>query len=159
MYQAFLSNPVNFTDPTGLDAVYLTDTDAVYGFGHAASAIGNDRTGWAYYSFGMGDDRFGPQHFGTRDNFTVRYYKTYQDLREDNSRYDDAICYKSSEKADMAARREASTHFNEWFRFIWHNCDDVAASIVRATGVDFRDRLTPNSSLKKNKANNEGLSK
>jgi len=67
------NNSVNFVDPMGLDVVYLIDTDAVRGAGHAASAVGNDQTGWTFYSFGVSGDRGEPMQLGTQDNwlFTV----------------------------------------------------------------------------------------
>lgn len=159
LYEFCASNPVNFIDPDGLDVVYLDDSDAVRGAGHAASAVGNDRSGWTYYSFGMGDDRGGPQHLGTRDNMTVRHYRTYAELRKDNPRHDKEICYKTSRKADMAAHREAISHLGDRYWFIGRNCDDIASSILRAAGIDFRDRLRPNATWRKNIPNNEELTK
>ena len=159
LYEFCASNPVNFIDPDGLDVVYLDDSVAVRGAGHAASAVGNNRSGWTYYSFGMGDDRGGPQQLGTHDNMTVRHYRTYAELRKDNPRYNREICYKTSREADMAAHQEAISHLNDRYWFFGHNCDDVASSILRAAGVDFKDRLRPNASWRKNMPNNEGLTK
>ena len=150
------NNPVNFVDPSGLDAVYLIDSHAVGGAGHAASAVGNNRTGWTYYSFGASGDRGETMHIGTLDNYSVRHYQTFEALRKDNPRYDKDIYYKSSERGDMAARREGNSHFNDSYWFIGQNCDDIASSILRAAGVDFPDRLRPNASYNKNVGNNEG---
>jgi RHS repeat-associated protein len=150
------NNPVNFVDPFGLDAVYLIDSHAVGGAGHAASAVGNNRTGWTYYSFGASGDRGETMHIGTLDNYSVRHYQTLEALRKDNPRYDKDIYYKSSERGDMAARREGNSHFNDSYWFIGQNCDDIASSILRAAGVDFPDRLRPNASYNKNVGNNEG---
>jgi RHS repeat-associated protein len=150
-------NPINAVDPDGLNVVSLTDTHAVWTFGHEATAVGNDRTGWTYFSYGMGDDRGGAQHLGTKDNMTVRYYKTYADLRKDNPRYDDAICYKSSEKADKAAIRKATEYFDKSYWFIGRNCGNVTTYMLRAAGVDFRNRLAPNWTRRSNAPNSEGL--
>ena len=159
LYEFCANNPVNFIDPDGLDVVYLDDSDAVRGAGHAASAVGNDLYGWAYYSFGMGDDRGGSQRLGTHDNMTIRHYRTFAELRRDNPRYDKEICYKTSREEDMAAHREAISHIGDRYWFIGRNCDDVASSIIRAAGVDFVDRLRPNATWRKNIPNNEGLTK
>jgi RHS repeat-associated protein len=150
------NNPINFVDPFGLDAVYLIDSHAVGGAGHAASAVGNNRTGWTYYSFGASGDHGETMHIGTLDNYSVRHYQTLEALRKDNPRYDKDIYYKSSERGDMAARREGNSHFNDSYWFIGQNCDDIASSILRAAGVDFPDRLRPNASYNKNVGNNEG---
>jgi hypothetical protein len=134
----------------------LIDSHAVGGAGHAASAVGNNRTGWTYYSFGASGDRGETMHIGTLDNYSVRHYQTLEALRKDNPRYDKDIYYKSSERGDMAARREGNSHFNDSYWFIGQNCDDIASSILRAAGVDFPDRLRPNASYNKNVGNNEG---
>jgi RHS repeat-associated protein len=121
---AFCGNdPVNFVDPWGLHVVYLIDTDAVRGAGHAASAVGSDQAGWTFYSFGASGDRGEPLQMGAQDNYTVRHYRTYTELREDNPRYDGTIFYQTSEEVDMAARREGNSHYNERYWFVGHNCD------------------------------------
>jgi len=85
------------------------------------------------------------------DNYTVRHYRTSIELRTDNPRYDSSICYKTSKEKDMAARREGNSHYNERYWFVGRNCDDVASMIIRAAGVDFKDRLRPIGTYNKNK--------
>jgi hypothetical protein len=50
------NNPISAVDPDGGDIIYLNDSKAVFGFGHAAVLIGNDNDGWRYLSMnGTGD--------------------------------------------------------------------------------------------------------
>src|SRR5579884_3974582 len=44
------NDPIDFTDPMGLDYVLLNDSEAAFGHGHNAVVVGNDRDGWTYYS-------------------------------------------------------------------------------------------------------------
>jgi len=143
------NNPVMFADPMGLDAIYLCDSDAVLGQGHAAVIVGSDRSGWTYYSFGSGT------RLGASDNYDVRNYRTLQEARANNSRYDLSIYYRTSEEATRAARREGNSRFGESYWLAGRNCDDVASDIIRAAGVNFRDAWRPIQSYRQNCQNDE----
>ena len=47
-YNYCYQNPINAIDRRGEDIIYLNDSRAVGGLGHAAVLIGNDTDGWRY---------------------------------------------------------------------------------------------------------------
>lgn len=143
------NNPVALIDPLGLDVIYLLDSNVVLGQGHAAAIVGSDRIGWTYYSFGLGT------RLRTSDNYDVRNYRTLQEARADNSRYDQSIYYRTSEDATRVARREGNSRFGESYWLAGRNCDDVASDIIRAAGVNFRDAWRPVQSYRQNRQNDE----
>jgi RHS repeat-associated protein len=49
-YLGMGNDPINAIDPDGGDIIYLNDSKAVHGLGHAAVLIGNDKDGWRYVS-------------------------------------------------------------------------------------------------------------
>ena len=54
IYRFVANEPVRGLDPQGWDVVYLNNPEAAHGKGHAAIIVGNDTTGWKYYSYGEG---------------------------------------------------------------------------------------------------------
>ena len=48
------NNPVRFVDPSGEDAIVLTNEDAVYGFGHMGVLVQDCYGTWVYFSCGNG---------------------------------------------------------------------------------------------------------
>ncbi len=137
-------NPLAFVDPLGLDAIFLVDSTAVFGQGHAASAVGSDATFWTYYSFGFG------KSIGTHDNHDVKNYNTLKELQADNSRYDKQIRYPATSDQDLAARREGNSRFGDTYNLCAQNCDDIASDIIRAGGHEFDDAWRPMESYRKN---------
>ena len=43
-------NPISRVDPTGLNVIYLNNSEAVMGQGHTAALVGSNETGWNYFS-------------------------------------------------------------------------------------------------------------
>ena len=48
-------NPVTFVDPTGLDAIFILDSDAVYDLGHASLVVQDEFGDWYYFYWGQGE--------------------------------------------------------------------------------------------------------
>ena len=44
------NNPIRYIDPDGRDIIILNRSYGAGGFGHNAILIGNDKTGWTYFS-------------------------------------------------------------------------------------------------------------
>jgi RHS repeat-associated protein len=142
LYEAFRSNPVNAVDPSGLDVAYLIDWDVIGGAGHGAAAVGNDGTGWTYYSFGPGSD-----FTDASDNLDIKQYDSYQALLKENSRYNSNIRYPTSREADCAAHAEAMSNVGRKYNLFRKNCDDIAVAILKAAGIKAPDYWMPSNTF------------
>ncbi|MFV0416426.1 MAG: RHS repeat-associated core domain-containing protein [Chthoniobacterales bacterium] len=70
LYRYVANNPINLWDPLGLDYRFLNDSSAAGGQGHSGSLVGNDETGYDYYS----KDGYPPaknirKHYDSLDDF------------------------------------------------------------------------------------------
>jgi RHS repeat-associated protein len=136
------NNPVNFIDPSGLDVAYLNDSEGAGGAGHAAGAVGNDDSGWTYYSFAANNP------FTSSDNLTVQTYDTYADMMNANPRYENSNVYPTDAASDAAANRAGNLYNGAPYDLLIQNCDDVASRILRDAGVNVNHSLTPNGTFK-----------
>jgi RHS repeat-associated protein len=142
LYEAFRNNPVNAVDPSGLDVAYLIDWDVLGGAGHGAAAVGNDDTGWTYYSFGPGSD-----FTDASDNLDIKQYDSFQALLKENSRYNGNIRYPTSREADCAAHAEATSRIGQKYNLFSKNCDDIAVAILQAAGIKVPDHWMPSNTF------------
>lgn len=151
-YVGCANNPVNNRDPLGLDVIYLVDdTIAALAYqGHAAALVGSDRSGWTYYSFGVGRSVR-----TAMDNYDVKHYRTLREAIFDNPRYDLSIRYRTSECANKRAKRKGNSFFGRRYNLFSKNCSDVAAEILKAAGVDFDEAWRPVQAWRQNVANDE----
>jgi len=134
LYGFLRGSAVLSVDPSGLDAIYLLDRDnrAAVRQGHAGVLIGNDSTGWSYYSFGP--------HIGT--NFQRKQYPNLKEAVADKeiARYEDYLRYETDSAADRKARVQAAEFYDESYNPIMENCGDVANNIMAAgTDGEFKD--------------------
>ena len=140
LYRYCHNDPVNKSDPTGLDVDFLLDTNniAALGAGHAATLVGNDTTGYHFYSFGPGTSLR-----TNTDNMTQRSYSTHEAAMKDLSKqYEKTLSYKTDSKADAAANAEAQKHLSEDYKPVANNCGNVAAKIVGAAVPSFKAPTT-----------------
>ncbi|WP_140487102.1 RHS repeat domain-containing protein [Flavobacterium sp. GSA192] len=149
-YLGMGNNPINAVDPDGGDIIYLNSSEAVFGFGHAAVLIGNDKDGWRYLSMngtGEGQAPFGKSKYADLGNIKARKIKgrwigndfrktgltaaevmkavNKSNLKESHN-YDRAIRIKTSgfedEIAYQAAKKQAS---GENYNIFGCSCLDV----------------------------------
>lgn len=119
------SKPLSYIDPDGLDAIFLNDSDAVYGFGHSAIMVGNDQFGWTYFS---------------KDSSTVSTAKPYRSLKDFvgspvAKRYDLAYRVKTSKKADSNMKSFAMHDYKSKYSWASNSCGDLTKKTGRIGGV------------------------
>jgi RHS repeat-associated protein len=130
------NNPVNRLDPLGLDAIVLLDQKAVARQGHIATLIGDNNTGWTYYSRnGYGR---GPLNDGNGDTI-IRAFRTYNDFAtsEFANRYDFLYHIKTSKDEDLAMTTYGDANAREKYHSILppsNNCADLTEETLEAGG-------------------------
>jgi uncharacterized protein RhaS with RHS repeats len=128
LYRYVYNNPVNLWDPLGLDYRFLNDSGAAGRQGHSASLVGNDDTGYDYYS----KDGYPPaenvrRHYDSLDDF-------YSDPISD--RYDRQVVVPTTPEQDQQMRDFANREFDTPYSFTRNNCNDLAWGIMNAGDID-----------------------
>ena len=125
-------NPWSAFDPDGLDAVLLNDSTGALKEGHNATVVGNDKSGWTYYSKGG---------YGTGN--TRATFKTLQDFENSPlaKRYNHQDRVTTSSGQDFRMKSYGDEHYND--AYAWceapfkpgENCADLSADILNAGDV------------------------
>lgn len=136
LYHYTWNNPSNLIDPFGLDAIVLIDHNAIHGAGHVATLVGNNNTGWSYYS----RNGYGTGPFGDPNGESILLtYPTYADFRRDHisDRYDEAYHIRTTLDQDLDMTTYGDTHYRDPYHTKWgpsNNCADPNAEILDAGG-------------------------
>lgn len=143
------ADPVNHIDPNGLDAILLVNSRTVdmpsgrFG-GHAAVAIGSDKTGWNFYQEGgivNGVQETTSFKFNTLNELetSITGYKNgigvTMILRE---AYDVQQGERTSPAQDVLMNAWAKEHLHDPFNGRTNNCGDFVLGVLRAGGLDPR---------------------
>jgi RHS repeat-associated protein len=141
-YTYSLNNPYKYVDPDGRDAIVLLDINAAGDFGHLGIAIGNDVTGWTYYSQdgpgNGGGHRFEnlatkkdvKQKFMTKNLMQKDLYKKYEKYLQ--------ITTTSLQDEQMVEYAEKNLH-NPYeanpFKEDRYHCSDLVTNTLKAADV------------------------
>ncbi len=120
------NDPVDFTDPMGLDYVLLNDSEAAFGHGHNAVVVGNDRDGWTYY---LKDGKSGS---------TMKTFSKLAEFQKDevSKRYDRGIRIATTPEKDKAMRDFGNKNYDKKYDVQRENCADLTAEVGRRGGID-----------------------
>ena len=134
-YQFVMGNPVNAVDPWGLDAAVLISPGEAAGAGHAAIIIGNDQTGWDYYSkngrtgwlslWGGNEGRH--EHFNTLAGFFA--------AKGHKGRYPEWIRIPTPPGVDKAMRGWAKNHVYTPYYAWGPSCAALVQGTLHAGGI------------------------
>jgi RHS repeat-associated protein len=139
LYAYVQNNPLIRVDVDGHDFVILNDSQVVHGNGHNASIVGNDKSGWTYYS------KDGPA--STTDGNQRKTFSTFSDFQKSDTsgRYDRGARVETSGKQDEKMKAAGDKNFNKDYSLAAthnkdgstkaENCADLTATIGQAGGV------------------------
>ena len=130
-YAAVHNNPLGYIDPSGLNAIfllnpggaYLGSMSGTYG-GHAAVAIGNDETGWNYYS----ED-------GRENGIQQTTTESFPDLASLENALGNIYTVQegvyTQPLQDILMKTWAQQHLHDPYG-VWNNCGDFVMNVLRA---------------------------
>ena len=87
------NNPIAFVDPSGEDAIYITDGDALMGVGHSSVVMQDEFGEWWYCYWGMGEAVYThvPQEYIYSLDTLNSYLNTLDDVDPDNEATYDGV--------------------------------------------------------------------
>ncbi len=140
LYTYCANNPMNAVDPDGYDFILLNDSNAVRVLGipqgHSGCLVGNDVTGWEYYSKEGSQKELsedGSRTTTENGNFT-QHYATLNDFYNDSEisgRYDRSVRIPTSENQDRAMITTANVLYDAAYSFLGNNCADLVNQIAK----------------------------
>jgi RHS repeat-associated protein len=116
------NDPVNYTDPSGLDAIILFDPNAraagTATVGHPALLVGDDNKGWQYFSFHAGNG------LTNTDNLERERFKTLKDAKSANilSTYEEYIRVTTTPERDKITMDNADKWASKDYHLGHRNC-------------------------------------
>ncbi|KAB2892587.1 MAG: hypothetical protein F9K28_11455 [Bacteroidetes bacterium] len=147
-YHYCLNMPLTSTDASGLDLIILVDKEGAHSLGHVAVLIGNDNTGWDYFSLD-GSKGWNPLHgpakvdpplsFTTLSEFVDKGRKEKQ-----LERYDIAYRIAADKLTDEKFRSgaQSETDKSKDYDIFTHSCIDVVSGTLEAAGYWGGNRRT-----------------
>jgi RHS repeat-associated protein len=137
LYDYAANGPTSAIDPLGQDVIVLFASKKVWGQGHIATLIGNNDSGWYYYSRN-GYDKW-PWEFGGGD-FSTGYFHNFEEFKEKGyaDEYRQAYQIKTGKDRDDAMIEYANEHYNERYHSILppsNNCADLTEEILAYGGI------------------------
>jgi hypothetical protein len=132
------NNPLKYADPSGLDAILMVNPWGAYlgplGLGtyggHAGVAVGNDNTGWTFYSEGGLDDN------GNQITTMLQYSNLAAMESAMMGAYTVQYGEHTSPLQDILMNTWAQQHLNDPYSARTNNCGDYAANVLRAGGLN-----------------------
>lgn len=132
VYAYCANSPINAYDPTGNDAIWLQDKNAVYGAGHTGLLL-QDSSG-AWWHFYLGNNRSGSK--GKKGNGkTLLRYKGSLNLESINrfysanygGKYSGAIRFTGDFSKSVAYAKQLSSRS---YNLLWNNCMQVSVDVL-----------------------------
>lgn len=140
-YASVNNSPLKYIDPEGTDGILLVNPTAAYipltgdYAGHAAVLVGNDQTGWIYYSEGGLDNNGG--------QITTSTY--FADLATfENAlggEYTEQTGVPTTPGQDSAMYAWAGQHIEDPYSALTNNCGDFAAGVLQAGGINVQSNF------------------
>ena len=139
-YAAVNNNPLTYIDPNGLDAVLLINPTSAYipftgGYGgHAAVLVGNDDSGWNYYSEdGISD---GTQLVSIEEFPSLMAFENAM-----GNEYTVQTAVTTSSAQDEAMNMYAFSNIYARYNALTNNCGDFAKRVLQSGGINVRSNL------------------
>ncbi|MBN2619375.1 MAG: RHS repeat-associated core domain-containing protein [Spirochaetales bacterium] len=139
LYTYAANNPVKYVDPTGSDFIILNDWDAVFLQGHQAILVGNDSTGWMYFSrddFRQSDPDNMSSNGIRKKEFTD--LKEYYNNKQINKNYNRNLVMTSTPAEDKKMIDKGKQIFNENLPYDlnFENCADLVDQVLESIDIE-----------------------
>jgi len=142
-YAAVNNSPLKYIDPTGTDGVLLINPTGAYiqllgaYGGHAAALVGNDDTGWNYYSENGYDDNDVQQYS------YIHYDNLGQFEQQWGSTYPSQTAVPTSPEQDGNMNGWAQAHLQDPYHGATNNCGDFTKHVLQAGGINVQSNGFP----------------
>jgi RHS repeat-associated protein len=144
---AFVANmPIWAIDPDGKDIIVLSYPSAVYGAGHAAVLIGNDKDGWSYYSKNGGGSSFGTSgesndpnegdFFKTLADFSESNWVTNPETEKEETIYTKGFRITTTKEQDETMKEEALKVVGENYYLYGASCIDLVSDVLESVDLE-----------------------
>ena len=160
---AYVNNGVTMNiDWLGLDIYHLTDSNgAVFGAGHSAWIVGNDKDGYTAYDYGpagtpsasgSSGEPIPPKNFNTPGE-AIDYLNSH---RAEGHKYTQGQVLETTEREDSIANWSATAYSQENYNLFSHNCYQMGNKMIedinRVTGSNYQisNLLKPNDAFQEN---------
>jgi RHS repeat-associated protein len=128
-YSYAKNSPALYSDSKGEDLVILNDSRAVlWGtFGHIAAIVGDDRSGWTYFS----------KNSSAPNDSTALGFRSLRDFEDSDlsSRYNRAYRISTTAAADEVMEMYGLAHYADQYHWSGNNCGDLVTKIARRGGL------------------------
>ena len=140
-YSFCAGNPVNFTDPTGMDVAVLLNTENIVG--HIALLVQNENNEWRYYSVN-GDDKFiSGEHQGakTYDDIDVPIVGDPQSFLNNDGggdvyNYEKAFIIPTTPEQDIKIAETFKNESEKEYNLLGANCATAVANSLINAGIN-----------------------
>jgi RHS repeat-associated protein len=153
----YITNPLLFLDPNGLNIILINNSNSVAGAGRSAAIIqsGSD---WIYNSYGSGPGGSGISSSSNENNLTVRIFDSKEAAinHAANLGYDRGIEYVTTSAQDIAAQNVASSWQGTNYGLFQHNCVHMIRDIFDTLGIANGDNWVPNTHFNQSNAIRNG---
>jgi len=129
VYAYVKNNPVNLVDLFGYDAIVLNAPRGAAIAGHQAIAIGDDQTGWDYYS------REGFKAPNTHEKFNSLQEMLASHDGSLAKRYFNKFRIPTTADQDHQMRTYANRHINDRYSLLYNNCSDLVTGALQSGGI------------------------
>jgi RHS repeat-associated protein len=140
-YASVNNNPLKYIDPKGTDGILLINPTAAYipltgdYGGHAAVLVGNNQTGWTYYSEGGHDDN------GGQITTTTSYANLAAFESDLGGEYIEQTGVPTTPQQDAAMNAWAEQHIEDPYSVFTNNCGDFVKGALQAGGINVQSNF------------------
>jgi RHS repeat-associated protein len=137
------NNPINAIDPDGRDIIVLNNSRAVnilgIHFGHNACLVGNDKTGWVYYSkystqIQIDDNRTATDNGNYKQNYTS--VGAFGKDTAVSGQYDRSVRITTTADQDAAMIKTGNSIYDTKYDLATNNCADLVVDIAFSGKID-----------------------
>jgi len=135
MFAYCLNNPVNAIDPSGEDAIWLQDMNAVYNAGHTGLLIQDAKGKWHHFYWGNnGTGKFNKEGAKAKlellSGFTYTNFDNLKNYLKNHKTYNGSYEGYIYFKGDFSAGQQYADTLQRNYNLIWDNCMQMSVDVL-----------------------------